>query len=376
MLDPRMTVLARQVIEYSVSLQSGEKVLIDAWDECWDLAGELVKAAYAVNAHPFLTLQSTALNRTVIQGCTKEGMAAWADYEDYRMRDMDAYIVIRKQHNSKEYIDIPRDKMDIYNHYYGKVHYGSRIPGTKWCVLRYPSPSMAQSASMSTEAFEDYFFNVCCIDYRKMNEIVTPLNNRLKAADKVRITGPGTDITFSIRGQAPEKPICGIFNIPCGEIGMPVVTDSANGVISYNLPSNFQGFVFRDISLTLKDGLIVKAVSNNTKLMNQILDSDPNARRIGEFALGFHPFITEPILDTLFDEKMAMSLHFTPGNSPINPCSIHWDIVTSHAPENGGGEIWLDGELIRKGGLFLPDDLKPINPENMKREVAPIFARI
>ncbi|MGN1141359.1 MAG: aminopeptidase [Oliverpabstia sp.] len=373
MIDPRMTALARQVISYSVNLKKGEKLLIDAWDESIDLAGELMKAAYAAGAHPFLNLQSTVLNRTMILGCTKEGMESWADYEDYRMRDMDAYIVIRKQHNSKEYIDIPREKMDIYNHYYGKVHYGSRIPNTKWCVLRYPSASMAQSASMSTEAFENYFFNACCINYKKMNEIVTPLNERLKKTDQVRITGPGTDITFSIKGQAPEEPICGIFNIPCGEIGMPVIPDSADGIITYNIPSNFQGFVFHNISFTLKKGLIVKAQSNNTKLMNQILDSDPNARRIGEFALGFHPFITTPILDTLFDEKMVMSLHFTPGNSPINPSSIHWDIVTSHAPEHGGGEIWLDGELIRKDGLFLPEDLKPINPEQICKSIAPPF---
>ncbi len=373
MLDPRMTVLAKQVINYSVHLQKGEKVLIDAWDECYDLAGELMKAAYEAGALPFLSLKSTPLTRTMILECTEESMAAWADYEDHRMKEMDAYVVIRKQHNSKEYIDIPREKMNIYNHYHGKVHYGTRIPNTKWCVLRYPSPSMAQAASMSTEAFEDYYFRVCCIDYKKMNEIVTPLNERLKKAEQVRITGPGTDITFSIKGQAPKEPICGIFNIPCGEIGFPVIPDSANGTISYNMPSNFQGFVFHDISFTLKDGVIVKAVSNNTSLMNQILDSDPNARRIGEFALGFHPFVTEPILDTLFDEKMVMSLHFTPGNSPINPCSIHWDIVTSHAPEFGGGEIWLDGELIRKDGLFLPEDLLPINPESMKKEIAPPF---
>lgn len=369
MKDPRIRKMAKQVIEYSVHLQPGEKVLIDIWDEAYDFAEELVGAAQEAGGQPFVNLQSLSLNRQLIMNATEESMEAWYKYENFRMEDMDAYIVVRKNHNNKTYEGIPAEKMRLYNKYYGKLHYGTRITNTKWCVLRYPNDSFAQSAGMSTQELEDYFFENCCLNYRRMNELAAPLNDLMMRTDQIAIKAPGTELTFSIKGCC-KPPACGIFNIPCGETGMPIIPESANGRISYNLPSFFQNTLFEDISLTLKDGKIVEARSNHTERMNEILDTDPNARRIGEFAMGFNPYITRPINDTLFDEKMAMTMHFTPGNDSIyNPSAIHWDIVTSHAREMGGGEIYADGVLIRKDGLFVLDELKQLNPRELKKEL-------
>ncbi|HIU87942.1 MAG TPA: aminopeptidase [Candidatus Avilachnospira avistercoris] len=369
MKDPRIAKMAKQVIEYSVHLKPGEKVLIDVWDEAYDFAEALMAEAQRVGAFPYLCLQSMKLNRRMIMNCTEESMEAWYKYEDYRMEDMDAYIVVRKNNNTKTYEGIPADKMRIYNKYYGKLHYGTRLVKTKWCVLRYPNDTFAQTAGMATEDFEDFFFDTCCLNYKKMNELAEPLNTLMMKTDRIEIKAPGTDISFSIKGCC--KPCaCGIFNIPCGETGMPIIPESANGYISYNLPSFFQDTLFENIRLELKNGIIVKATSNHTERMNEILDTDENARRIGEFAMGFNPYITRPIQDTLFDEKMAMTMHFTPGNDSIyNPSAIHWDIVTSHAKEMGGGEIWADGVLIRKDGLFTLPELQQLNPDNMKKEL-------
>lgn len=373
MRDIRIETLAKQVVEFSVHLQKGEKVLIDIWDGATDFANAFIEAVHKVGGEAFINLQSLSVNRAWIKTATRETFEAWYRYEKNRMEEMDAYIVVRKQENASEYADIPVEQLNLYNEYYGKLHYGIRIPKTKWCVLRYPSASMAQAAHMSTEAFEDYYFKSCCIDYKKLNEIVTPLSERLSKADQVRIVAPGTDLTFSIKGCCEPKAGCGIFNIPCGEVGMEIVQGTANGTISYTFPSQFQGIIFSNIKLTLKNGRIIEAVSDHTKEMNEILDIDENARQIGEFALGFNPYVTTPILDTLFDEKMTMSLHFTPGNSRNNPSAIHWDIVTSHSIEHGGGEIWVDGELLRKDGYFVPEDLQPINPENLIKLVSPEF---
>jgi len=369
MKDPRIEKMAKQVIEYSVHLQPGEKVLIDIWDEAYDFAEALMDVAQRVGAYPYINLQSLTLNRHMIMRATEESMEAWYRYENYRMEDMDAYIVVRKNNNIKTYEGIPSEQMKLYNRYYGKLHYGTRITNTKWCVLRYPNDSFAQAAGMSTEKLEDFFFDTCCLNYRRMNELAAPLNDLMMRTDQIRIKAPGTDISFSIK-DCCKPPACGIFNIPCGETGMPIIPESANGIISYNLPSFFQNTLFENIRLTLKDGIITEAVSNHTERMNQILDTDKNSRRIGEFAMGFNPYITKPIQDTLFDEKMAMTMHFTPGNdSRYNPSAIHWDIVTSHAKEMGGGEIYADGVLIRKDGLFVLDELKQLNPEEMKKEL-------
>lgn len=369
MKDHRIRILAKQIIEYSVHLQKNEKVLIDAWDESYDFAIELMKAAQEAGAYPFMNLQSMMLNRQWILGAKEKQMECWFQYENQRMKDMDAYIVIRKKNNLNSYADIPAEQMVLYNRYYGKLHYGERIPNTKWCVLRYPNDSFAQSAGMSTEKFEDYFMDTCCLNYRRMNELAQPLNAWMAKTDVIRIVAPGTDLSFSIKGTCLPA-ACGIYNIPCGETGMAIIPESAQGTISYNLPSLFQDTLFEDIRLTMKAGIITEAVSNHTELMNRILDTDPNARRIGEFAMGFNPYITKPIQDTLFDEKMAKTMHFTPGNdSRYNPSAIHWDIVTSHAKEYGGGEIYADGVLIRKDGMFVQKELQPLNPEQLIKEI-------
>ena len=369
MRDSRIQKLARQVMGYSVSLQPGEKVLIDVYDGEEELTTAMVDAAYELGGYPYVSLQSSRINRALLMNTCKEAMKIWYDYEISRMKMMDAYVAIRKQDNIYEGSDVPADKQLLYNHYYGMLHNGERIKNTKWCVLRYPNASMAQLAGMSTQQFEDFYFNVCCINYKKLNEVAAVLNRYAAKTDRVHIIAPETDLTFSIKGMCQLESLCGIFNLPCGETGMMVVPGTANGTIHYNIPSRYQGLIFEDIRLVLKDGVIIEATSNHTVQMNQILDTDENARRIGEFSIGFNPFITEPILDTLFDEKMIMSLHFTPGNSANNPSAIHWDIVQSHHPKYGGGEIWFDDILIRKDGLFVIDELKVLNPDNLKKYI-------
>ena len=144
------------------------------------------------------------------------------------------------------------------------------------------------------------------------------------------------------------------------------VRDSVQGTLSVNTQSLFEGVVFDDIKLVFDDGKIVEATANHTERLNHILDCDEGARYIGEFSFGFNPRILHPMLDTLFDEKIAGSFHFTPGQAYEdadngNRSQVHWDLVTIQRRDYGGGEIRLDGELIRKDGQFLPDDLKNLN---------------
>jgi aminopeptidase len=245
-----------------------------------------------------------------------------------------------------------------------------RVKKTRWCVLRWPTPSMAQGASMSTEAFENFFFEVCTMDYPKMARAMVPLEKRLKKADRVRLKGPGTDLAFSIKGIG-AKMCKGDRNIPDGEVFSCPVKNSVNGQIQFNTPTLYSGTKFERVYLEFKDGKVVKATANNTQRLNEILDTDPGARYVGEFSLGLNPYILNPMCDILFDEKIAGSLHFTPGQAYDecnngNRSAVHWDMVLIQRPDWGGGEIWFDDELIRKDGLFEPKDLKPLNPENLK----------
>ncbi|HEY5480786.1 MAG TPA: aminopeptidase, partial [Verrucomicrobiae bacterium] len=268
-----------------------------------------------------------------------------------------------------ENADVASDRMALYSSITRPV-LNYRVSKTRWCVLRWPTPSMAQAAGMSTEAFEDLYFAVCTLDYHKMARAMGPLERRLKRANRVHLKGPGTDLAFSIKGMG-AKMCKGDRNIPDGEVFSCPVKNSINGRIQFNTPTLYSGTKFENVCLEFKDGKIVKAVSNNTRRLNEILDTDPGARYTGEFSLGFNPYIMSPMCDILFDEKIAGSLHLTPGQAYDecdngNRSAIHWDMVLIQRPEWGGGEIWLDGELIRKNGMFLPRDLKPLNPANLK----------
>ena len=291
------------------------------------------------------------------------------DYQLYQMKGMDAYIAIRAGANSSELADVPSDQLNMY-YRLTQPTLDYRVNKTKWVILRYPNPSMAQLAGKSQEAFEDFFFDVCTLDYGKMSKAMDALVDRMNRTDKVRLVGPGTDLTFSIK-DIPAIKCAGECNIPDGEVYTAPVKESMNGVISYNTCSEEQGFTYDNIRFEIKKGKIVKATANDTERINALLDTDEGARYFGEFAIGVNPYVLEPMKDTLFDEKICGSFHLTPGMAYEdadngNKSAVHWDLVMIQREEYGGGEIWFDDELIRKDGLFVTDDLKFLNPENLK----------
>lgn len=371
MTDQRITALAKNLVNYSVNLKEGEKILIEAKGVDYMLVNAIIKEVYKVKGLPFVEIFDNRVTRELLLGETEELAKLRAKYDSARMAEMDAYIGIRGGQNSLETSDVPESIMNIESKFYSHpVHHELRVKKTKWVVLRYPNEGMACQANMSSDAFEEFYFNVCNLDYSKMDKAMDNLKKRLDNADKVRIIAKDTDISFSIKGIGSKK-CSGNMNIPDGEIYTAPVKNSINGVITYNTPSIEQGVKFENVSLTFKDGKIVNATGNYPEKINAIFDTDEGARYVGEFAFGVNPYILKPMGDILFDEKICGSIHFTPGccyddcyNGNIS--AIHWDLVQIQTKEYGGGEIYLDGELIRKDGRFVTKDLLCLNPENLK----------
>lgn len=368
MKDPRIDELAELLVTHSCRLSPGEKVLIEAFDlPDANLVCRIIEKTAALGAEPFVVWKNNSVLRSLYQCATRDVLQATGEFEARVMSQMNAYIGIRGATNNEELADVPGPQLDLVQECLWKpVHLDIRVPKTKWVVLRYPTPSMAQSARMSTEAFEDFFFDVCTADYARMAENQEPLKRRMLAADRVQVRGPDTELEFSIRG-IPVITCNGLRNIPDGEVFTAPVRDSLNGVITYNVPSRYQGTIFERIRFVFQKGKIVEAsCQGQTRRLNEILDSDEGARYIGEWSLGCNNRIRTPMLDTLFDEKIGGSMHLTPGNAYEtadngNRSRVHWDLVLIQTPEYGGGEVWFDGELIRKDGLFLPADLQPLN---------------
>lgn len=371
MNDPRIQKLAANLVGYSVNVQPGENVLVEMIGSERDLIKAVVEEVGKAGGRAFVQLTDRTVLRSMLKYATPEGIKTWAEIDLNRMKQMDCYIGIRAGENVNDLSDVPEENMKLYNSLYSHpVHSEQRVKHTKWVVLRYPNASMAQLANTSTEAFEDFYFEVCNLDYAKMDKAQDSLAELMRKTDKVRIAGPGTDLTFSIKGIGAEK-CSGQKNIPDGEVYSAPVRDSVNGTISYNAASIYNGVTFENVKFTFENGRIVEASSNDTARLNEILDSDDGARHIGEFAIGFNPYILHPMKDILFDEKIAGSLHFTPGQAYDvtdngNRSSIHWDLVLIQRPDYGGGEIHFDDVLIRKDGIFVVPELEGLNPENLK----------
>ena len=364
--DPRFTQLADGLTGFSTALKKGERVLIDAFDVPDAIVIELIRSTRRRGAHPLVQIHRSRVTREITLGAEEAQIAPHAEVELARMQKMDAYIALRGSDNIFEASDVPPEKVQLVSKFMKPVQ-DHRVGKTKWVVLRWPTAGMAQQAGMSTEAFEDFYFRVCTLDYSRLAPGMKALKALMDRTDRVHIKGPGTDLRFSIKG-IPACPCGGLRNIPDGEVFSCPVKDSVEGVVQYNAPTVYLGASFDNIRLVFKQGKIVEATSSNTKRLNQILDSDDGARYIGEFAIGFNPHILEPMRDILFDEKIAGSFHFTPGQAYDgfgngNRSQVHWDMVCIQRPEWGGGEIWFDGKLIRKDGIFVPKALHKLNPK-------------
>ncbi len=370
MHDPRFDKLAKLLTGYSVKLRPGDKVLIDAFDIPAEMTVALVRAAREAKALPFVEVHQARVTREMALGADAAQLDLTAAHELARMKRMDAYISVRGSQNISEMSDVPSDQMKLLMKKMRPV-IDWRVKKTRWCVLRWPSPSMAQQASMSTEQFEDFFFNVCTLDYAKLQPGMKALKTLMEKTDRVEIQGPGTDLRFSIKG-IPAIICGGSHNIPDGEVFTCPVKDSVEGHVTFNAPTIYQGVAFDNIRLEFKNGRVVNATGNQTEKLNAILNSDAGARYIGEFSLAFNPFILEPMRDILFDEKISGSFHFTPGQAYEqadngNRSQVHWDMVNIQRKEYGGGTIRFDGKVVRKDGLFTVAALKSLNPTGGKR---------
>ena len=366
-MDPRIEMLAHNLLDYSLGLKPGDRVLVEGEVGSEKLMLALVDAAYERGAEPFLELYDSRLHRQWLLGATQKMMETRTSWELRRLEDLQAHLFVQAGDNASELVDVPAKAMEAYRR--TSEPYWDELLTRKWCTLRFPTASAAQAAGMSTQAFEDFCFSVCSLDYARMSRAMEPLVQLMSHTDRVQISGPGTDLSFSIAG-IPAVKAAGECNIPDGEVFTAPVRGSVNGTVTFNTPSLHDGVTHDRVRLTLKEGRIVDAEGSDTERLAQVLDTDQGARYLGEFALGVNPLIKRPMKDTLYDEKIAGSLHLTPGRAYEeadngNRSSVHWDLVLIQTPEWGGGKIWFDGVLVRRDGRFVTSELQGLNPENL-----------
>ena len=373
MIDNRNKKLANNLIKNSISLTEKDNLLIEVIGENGlELGREIEKQAKKMNANPYIRVINYENLRNFLINSTNEEIIEYGKKEYELMKKMQAYIGISSPTSDKVLEDVSQEKLKVYNKYYtALVHLEQRVKHTKWCILRYPNEYLAKKSNMALNEFKNFYYDVCNVDYNKMKIAMEPLKKLMNKTDKVHIIAPGTDLEFSIKGISAEK-YYGKFNIPDGEVATCPIKNSVNGYITYNTKTKYNDIIFEEVRFEFLDGKIINAsAKEKTNELNKILDTDEGARYIGEFAFGLNPYVNNVICDTLFDEKINGSFHLTPGmaleeSDNGNRSAIHWDIVKILRKEFGGGQIYFDNKLIMKDGIFVLEELKPLNIENLK----------
>lgn len=355
--------LAEKILSFSCELKEGQNVMLQLIGlNGVGLIRALAETAREMKAHPFVQINDTEVQRTLMEKGDGDFWKNQAQTDQLPlMKKMDAFVGVRASLNIYELSQVSKKANKAYSdHFLQPVHFEERVNNTNWVVLRYPSESFAMNARMPTRDFRDFYYRSCLLDYRELAEAMKPLEERLRGTDMIRLEGEGTDIEFSVKGQN-WIPCFGKRNIPDGELFSAPLLSSVNGHITY-APSVYQGKPFDYVKLEVRDGVVIDFDSSNNEQLEEILDTDDGARRFGEFSFGLNPVIASPMRDILFDEKIYGSNHLTLGNdyeiAPNgNESNIHWDLVCI------GADVYLDGEKIREGRQFVTEDLQGLNPE-------------
>lgn len=365
-MEEKIKILARTIVNHSIKVKEGENVKITCETmEPMPLVKELVKLINERGANVDVSFFDPSLRAMITKDTSDKKIELLKEMEKFEVEKFDSFIRIFC--NQGDYIDsVVPDSISVKIGDALKEYRDIRVNEKKWVLLNYPSKVDSFKAKMGIEEFSEFSFSAMCYDYDQMSSDLEPLKKLMEKTDKVRLTGVGTDITFSIK-DIPVIPCTGEANIPDGEVYTAPVKESVNGVIRYNTPSPYRGNVYNHVTLEFKDGKIINATCDeDDKALNEIFDTDEGARFVGEFSIGTNPMIRYPMGDILFDEKIIGSIHFTPGAAYKdayngNKSAIHWDMVLIQREDFGGGNIYFDDVLIRENGVFVVEELKHLN---------------
>lgn len=358
--------LSETIVNYSLNIKENDRVLITSvTDKPATLIKSLIQEIVKNKGIPFVTFINPSIEALLLENTSEKRIEELKIHEDQKVNNFDCFIHIRYTTNEFENIIVNPDIIKNRAIATKQSDY-IRVNERRWVLLNYPSELDAYKARQNTDEFYRFALEVMNVDYSKMKKDIEPLVELMKKTNQVRILSPDTDLTFSIK-DIPVVPCCGECNIPDGEVYTAPVKNSVNGIITYNVPSVYQGNTYDKIQLTFENGKIIKATSSNdVDQLNKIFDTDEGSRYVGEFSFGLNPKILHPMGDILYDEKIIGSIHFTPGAAYKdayngNDSAVHWDLVLIQRKEYGGGEIYFDHTLIRKDGIFTLPSLQHLN---------------
>jgi aminopeptidase len=353
-MDPRWQQLGDLLVNYSMAVKPGEKVMIAFVElETYPLVQAIYQASIQAGGYPQVQFLSEELNRALLKYGSADQIGWVPELEAYGMEWADVYFGLRGAHNLDVLWDIPADKLALLRKAMGKIS-TLRWQKTRWCLLRVPNAALAQQAGVDEDTITEMFFNACLLDWQALSQDWRRWAERLGQGKQMRVVGKGTDLSFSIEGRTWDV-ADGRLNMPDGEIATSPVESSLDGTIFFDFPGVLSGRLMHDIRLTWEHGQLVEATAaTNQDFLQSVVNTDPGASLIGEFAIGTNPEVKLFCKDILLDEKINGTIHIALGRAypsvgGTNQSAIHWDIIKDMRQE---GQIYLDGELVYQQGKF------------------------
>ncbi len=364
MVDRRIEKLGKLCVHYSVDLKPKENVIIRGSELAFSLINEIYKECLLRDAHP-LIIANLDVAYTVYRYVKEHQLKHVSPFQEFIVKNIDVLISVICQPNLKGLTNIDPSKIKTHRasgRELSEIFNKRAAEGElKWTLLPYPINAQAQEAAMSLEEYEDFVYGSCLVDkedpaaeWKKIHDQQEKICQFLNQVSKIRMVGEDTDLTFKVEGRKWINSD-GKRNMPSGEVFTSPIENSVNGTIRFTYPGIYSSREVEDITLTFKDGKVVKAsATKGDELLQQILKID-GADRIGEAAIGTNYGITKFTKIMLFDEKMGGTIHIALGNSypetgGLNKSAIHWDILKDMKK---GGEIYADGKPFYKDGKFM-----------------------
>ncbi len=369
MPDPRIINLARVIVEYSLEVQPGHTVelaCVPYVPSALPYVESIYRAILHAGGHPLLDIEPEGLDVLLL----REGNEAQLKFIDPRTmlaaREFDRSVVLQGEENTRRTTGIDPDRQALrhanWREYHQITNKRTAEGSYRWVLANIPTNGYAQDADMDLAAYEDFYFKTLFADQEDpiapwvaMRTEQERLVAWLQGKEQVEVKGPNIDLRLSIKDR-PFISCHGTENLPDGEIFTAPVEDSVEGWVRFTYPAVFQGREVSDVELVFEAGRVVKAsASKNETFLETVLDMDPGARCLGEFAIGTNQAIKEFTKNIGFDEKIGGTVHMAlgfgyPESGSLNESALHWDMICDMRQ---GGVIIVDGTTCYDSGSFL-----------------------
>lgn len=367
-MDLRARKFAQILVDYSTRVKPGDRVAITSTPAAEPLLRYLYEMVLERGGHPHLLLDLPGQDEILFAHASDEQLDFVPALHQLAFEQFDVLIKIRAETNTRVLTNVePTRAARRQKTLASLIETQMRRGATKelrWMSTQYPTVAYAMEAEMGTEEYRDFFYCACHADQDTIDPVAywegvkqrqQKIIDRIEGHDQVTLCGRNVDLTLSIKDRRFVN-ACGEHNLPDGEIYTGPVEDSVKGWVRFTFPAVYQGRIVEGIELNFENGKVAKAMARqNQDFLHQMLETDPNARYIGEFAIGTNYGINRFTRSILLDEKIGGSFHMAlgagyPETGSQNRSLIHWDMICDLRQDS---EIRLDGELFYKNGEFV-----------------------